>query len=433
MLAEPPSRIRWLLAASVAVIGAVSYLDRVNLSIAAKSIAGEFHLDDTQLGWIFSAFSIGYALFQVGGGRLADRYGPRRILALGAVWWAAFTALTAVVPSFIAGAVFVFFAVRLLLGIGESVMYPGSNRWVASWIPAGERGLANGILFSGVGGGAALTPPLITALMTRYGWRASFWVCAVAGLLVGGAWYALARDRPEQHSWLDDAERKVICEGILAENRAEGPRLPWAAILGSGEVWLITFSYFCYGYVAYIFFSWFFIYLTAVRGMNLKAGSFYAALPFVAMAVCSALGGWIADGVCRRWGRRAGRCGTALLAMTTAAIFVLLGARVQSAAAASVILAGGAGALYVSLSSFWALSADLGGRSSGAVSGFMNMGGQLGSAITAVTTPVIAHRLGWTASFIVAGTLCLFGALAWLLVNPDRKLLAEQPARPVSP
>jgi len=197
MNSERPTRIRWLLVAWVALMGAVSYLDRVNISIAGHSISQEFHLSDTQLGWIFSAFSLGYALFQIGGGWAADRLGPRRVLVFGATWWAVFTTLTASVPAGFVQALMLFWSVRFLLGVGESVMYPSSNRWVAHWIPTAERGLANGLIFAGVGAGAAFTPPIITAIMLHFGWRAAFWVCAGLGLLVGLGWYGLARDHPD--------------------------------------------------------------------------------------------------------------------------------------------------------------------------------------------------------------------------------------------
>ena len=420
-----PSHFRWLLVVWIAVIGAISYLDRVNISIAGHTIAGEFHLSDPQLGLVFSAFTVGYMLCQIPGGWLADRFGPRKVLTFGAIWWAVFTSLTASVPMGIAGALLIFISVRFLLGVGESVMYPSSNRWLANWIPTAERGLANGIIFAGVGAGAAFTPPIIATIMLRYGWRVSFHVCALLGIIGGVLWLLLARNRPDQHPWVNKAEVDFIAQGIEGRDVANAKPLPWSTLFSSKDVWSLTFSYFCYGYTAYIFFTWFFIYLTTVRGLNLKTGSYYTMLPFVAMSACSALGGVLSDAVSRRWGRRLGRCGVGTLGLAGAAVFVGLGSLAHGAGMASIILAGGAGSLYIAQSSYWSVSADLGGSSSGSLSGLMNMGAQTGSAITAVLTPEIAVHIGWTASFMVAAALCLLGAIAWLFVNPNQKLAPE--------
>lgn len=423
------SRVRWLLVVWIAVIGAISYLDRVNISIAGHFMAGEYRLSNTQLGLVFSAFSVGYMVFQVPGGWLADRFGPRRVLAFGAIWWGVFTSLTASVPAGIGVALFALVSARFLLGAGESVMYPSSNRWLADWMPTRERGVANGIIFAGVGAGAAFTPPIIASIMVTYGWRASFHVCAVLGVAGGIVWYSLARNQPQQHPRVSRAELELIETGIEGRDATKASRLPWSVLLSSKDVWGITLSYFCYGYVAYIFFSWFFIYLTTVRGLNLKSGSYYATLPFIAMSVCSVIGGVISDAVSRRFGRRWGRCGVAFFGLGLATIFVALGSSAHSARMASVILAGGAGALYLSQSSYWSVSADLGGSSSGTVSGVMNMGAQTGSAITAAFTPLIADHIGWTASFLVAAGFCALGALAWLMVNPDKRLKAPGAVR----
>ncbi|MGH9447298.1 MAG: MFS transporter, partial [Terriglobia bacterium] len=162
---EPSSRMRWFLVFWIFLLGAVAFLDRVNISIAGSSIATEFHLSDVQLGYVFSAFLIGYAIFQTPGGRLADRLGPRRVIAIAVIWWAVFTALTASFPAGIAGALLLFISIRFLLGAGEAIMYPASNQFVARWIPTQERGIANGWIFAGVGIGAGVTPPLITTIM----------------------------------------------------------------------------------------------------------------------------------------------------------------------------------------------------------------------------------------------------------------------------
>jgi len=418
------SHVRWFLVFWLFVLSAVSYLDRVNISIAVGPIAESYHLSDVQMGPVFSAMLFGYALFQTVGGRLADRFGPRRVLAGGVMWWGIFTALTAMVPAHIAGAFFIFVAVRFLLGAGEAVIYPSANQFIARWIPTSERGIANGLIFAGVGAGAGLTPLLITEIMVRYGWRSSFWVCSIIGFAAGAVWFVIARDTPDERAGVTAYELALIRSGLPQTDSKSDPNalMPWRRVMQSKEVWAVTLSYFCYGYVAWIFFSWFYRYLSRVRGLDLKASALYTMVPPVAMMVGSLLGGAVNDRLSKRLGPRIGRCGPAVFAMALAGIFIAFGSQVQSARLASVVLAGGAGSLYLSQSSFWSVTVDIAGASSGSVSGFMNMGNQIGAAITATLTPWIAARFGWTTSFLVAAGLCVVGAASWLVVDPTRRL-----------
>jgi ACS family glucarate transporter-like MFS transporter len=430
------SNVRWFLVFWLFILSAVSFLDRVNISVAASAIATEYRLSDVQLGWVFSAFLWGYALFQTFGGWLADRLGPRRVLTAGVVWWGIFTALTAAVSPALTGAVFFFVSVRFLLGAGEAIIFPASNQFVSRWIPSQERGFANGLIFAGVGAGAGSAPAIVTFIMVHYGWRWSFWLSAVLGLFVGMAWYFTARDTPEQHSRVSRAELQHIEAGLttnagvmdgepadkLQHRDSKPDTLPWSVILRSKDVWLVTLSYFCFGYVAWIFFSWFHRYLFKVRGLDLKTSAFYSTLPPLAMVACSLLGGVINDKLTKARGKRVGRCGIAAFALFLTALLLVLGAHSVSAQVASLVLAGGAGALYLAQSSYWSVTADIAGSRAGSTSGFMNMGAQLGGGVTAVLTPVIAVHLGWTYPFIVAAALSTLGALAWLAVDPARNL-----------
>jgi MFS transporter, ACS family, glucarate transporter len=445
MTAAQSTRVRWVLVFWLFVLSAVSYLDRVNISIAGGALADSYHLSDVQLGKVFSSMLAGYAIFQTVAGRLADSFGPRRVLTFGVVWWGIFTALTALVPPNIAGALLIFMLVRFLLGAGEAVIYPSANQFVASWIPARERGVANGWIFAGVGAGAGLTPPLITYFMIHFGWRASFVVCSVIGFAAAAIWYFIARDHPAQHPRVSAEELSTIEHGLALSSATAaganrdssqltsiaGKPIPWRRILRSKEIVAVTVSYFCYGYVAWIFFSWFYRYLAKVRGLDLKTSSFYSMLPFLAMLVACLIGGMINDRLTRWRGPRLGRCILAAVAIAMAGIFIALGSQVKSARVASIVLAGGAGALYLSQSSFWSLTADIGGPSSGSVSGVMNTGNQIGAAITASLTPWIAARYGWNASFLLAAALCFLGALCWLIVDPTRSLSYEQSVSPI--
>ena len=236
-------RTRWVLIAWLFVLSALGYLNRVNMSVAGSSIMQEFHLSQIQLGWVFSVFTLGYALFQAPTGRLADRFGPRRVLALATIWWAIFLGLTAMAPSGIASALVILMALRFALGMGVASIYPAANRMVAGWIPSAERGLASGWIFAGVGVGAGVAPPLISYLLLHGGWRWSMWVCAALGLAAGLVWYLVARDRPEQHAWMTPGEAEHIRAGLPRHPAGASTKgVPWKTILGSKEVLLTSFT-----------------------------------------------------------------------------------------------------------------------------------------------------------------------------------------------
>jgi ACS family glucarate transporter-like MFS transporter len=424
---SPVGYVRWRVVICTFIVAAVSYLDRNNISIAASSVQREFGLSNVQLGTLFSAFVTGYAFMQPLAGRIADRFGASRCIGVAIVWWSVFTALLPAIPPGIAGATLILLSVRFLLGIGEAVIFPASNRLVASWIPSRERGLANGLIFAGVGVGGGVAPPLITYMMLHHNWRWAFWLCSLIGLACGILWMLVVRNDPAEHGAVGAAESAYIAAGIPARATSAERPARWRDVIGDGQVAALTLSYFCYGYVAYIFFTWFFKYLNDVRGLNLKSSALYATLPFIAMALASSLGGLVSDRLVGVVGKRAARCGVAGISLLAASIFVWIATQVADARIAALVLAGGAGALYFAQSAFWALSADVGGASAGVVSGVMNMGSQVGGIVTASLTPVIANAFGWTASFAVAAVVCLVGAALWLVVNPYHTLTPRAP------
>jgi ACS family glucarate transporter-like MFS transporter len=429
---EPAGSVRWLVICCTFVVAAVSYLDRNNVSIAAASLQREFGLSNTQLGAVFSAFIMGYAFTQPIAGRIADRFGASRSILVAIIWWSVFTALLPALPAGIPGAIILLLALRFLLGVGEAIIFPASNRLVASWIPSRERGLANGLIFAGVGVGGGVAPPLITYVMINHSWHWAFWLCALIGLVVAGGWALYVRNTPAEHPGVGAAERAYIAAGLTQQADDAGgaaPAASWRDIVANRNVAVLTLSYFCYGYVAYIFFTWFFKYLSEVRGLNLKSSALYATLPFVAMALASSLGGLTSDKLVKRVGKRVGRCGVAGASLFTASTFVWVATQVQDARVAALVLAGGAGALYFAQSAFWALSADIGGPSAGLVSGIMNMGSQIGGVCTAALTPVIAGSFGWTASFVAAAAICMVGAIAWAFVDPFDVLVPRSTSR----
>ncbi len=429
--------IRYLLVLWLFVLSTIAFLDRTNISIAGPEIAKEFRIDNSHLGWIFSAFLVGYAAFQIPGGVLIKSFGPRRVLTTFVTLWGVLTVLACFVPPSMPGAIWVLFLVRVALGASSAVMYPSANQFVERWFPVHERGKASGIVFGGVGFGSGIAPPLLTSIILLSGWHAAFWFCALIGVVAAAIWYVIARDTPEQHPWVTTRELALISSGRgdihsprqvstqLEEVSAvplKNDPLPWAKIFFSKQVLALTGSYFTYGYISWIFFSWFYIYMAQVRGLSLKTSAVYSIFPFIAMTVGSLFGGVASDWLAHNVSPRVGRCFLPAFALTMTGILLAVGSRVESAVAATALLACGAGALYVSQSCFWSVTADFAGQHAGVVSATVNMGCQIGAAVTASLTPLIAAHFGWEASFMTATVLAILGASAWLLVNPQARL-----------
>lgn len=422
--------MRYLLVIWLLVMSTIAFLDRTNISIAGVQIASEFHIDNSHLGWVFSAFLIGYAGFQIPGGVALRKWGPRRVLSLCVILWGVFTVLTAMVPPAVPGALLLMILVRIALGASSAVMYPSSNQFIERWFPLHERGKAAGIVFGGVGLGSAIAPPILTSIILAYNWHVAFWFCAVVGIVAAAIWYVIARDKPEQHSWVGGSELAMIVAGrgdapketsaVAAVNKKQG--LPWGKIFTSKEVLAISGSYFTFGYIGWVFFSWFYIYLAQVRGLSLKTSAIYSIFPFVAMTLGSMIGGFASDWLAGHVSERVGRCYLPAFSLLLTGVLLAIGSTVASALAATALLAGAAGALYLSQSSFWSVTADFSGEYASVVSGTMNMACQIGGAVTSSLTPMIAAQFGWQASFLTATALAILGAAAWLLVNPMARL-----------
>lgn len=425
---EPRFRVRYFLCIWLFVLSAIAFLDRTNISLAGLQLSREFGLGNQHLGYIFSAFLLGYAGFQIPAGVLAVRFGPRKVLTYGILLWSVATALTAMLPSGLPNVLAVLIAIRFALGIGESVIYPAANQFVARWVPQKERGIINGLIFAGVGAGSGLTPPLITWIILNHGWRGAFWFTAVLMAIGASVWWFISRDTPDEHPSVSSAERAEIHAGLAAYAAVQGGRqgtghkIAWAAILKRRDLYAMMISYFAFGYSAYVFFSWFFIYMAQARGVDLRTSAKITMLPFLCMTIFCLAGGVLSDRLTKGVGLRAGRCGLAAVAQFLTALFLVVGSRVPNPYVAAAILALAAGSLYVSQSSFWSASTDIAGKNSGVFSALVNMSGQLGGALTASLTPWLASHYNWEMPFSAAATLGVIGGLAWLTVRPERPL-----------
>jgi MFS transporter, ACS family, glucarate transporter len=419
---SPTTPIRWLILALLFLTSVVTYIDRVNISVTARHMMPAFGLTDQQMGWVFSAFVAGYALFQIPGGWLADRWGAHAVLTGALIWWSLCTALTALAATSpladVFGVVGALMAVRFTLGIGEAVALPSFNRAVANWMPADARGVGIGIAIGGIGLGSAITPPIAAWIMVNWGWQTVFYLSTIVGLIMGLLWWILSRDRPEQHPWVKSTDREAI------EHRpaAPVPSIPWRALGTTPTIWWLVISYSCLGYVAYLYLSWFYLYLVNVRGFSILQGGLYASTPFLAMLVGCPLGGWVTDQLAATHGITRGRAIAGMAGMTLAGCAVAIGGFVDSPMIGIACLSFGAGCLYFAVGAYWASTTDLSKAHAGTLSGLMNTGANIGGAISPSLTPWIAAQWGWPVSLAAAGTIALVGAILWLWIKPGEGL-----------
>ena len=417
--------MRWAILLATFLLSVLLYVDRICISVAGDAVARDLALSEKQLGWVFSAFSLGYALLQTPAGWLADRFGPRRVLAAIVTAWSAFTGLTAAANSFVS-----MLAVRFLFGAGEAGAFPGMSRAVFSWFPIGERGRVQAVNFSGSRVGAAATLPLISWLVVAAGWRPTFVVLMLVGFVWAAVWYLVFRDDPAQVKWLSESERRYIAAGRSAPlaNEASPPAETgfWKRLAASRTIWALCGQYFASNFVFYFALTWYFPQLKARYDLTGVQASLFAAAPLVCGAIGCWVSGWWIDGLyaSHRWvvSRRL----PSMVGFALAAAGLIGTAYAQSPLTSSIWFSLSVFGADMTLPTSWSTCVDVGRSRSGVVSGTMNMAGNLGSFLTSLAFP---YLLEWTGSplpyFFVAAGLCLLSIGLWGLIDPRKPLEFE--------
>jgi sugar phosphate permease len=421
-----PSRGRWYVLLLISVMYLITYLDRVNISTAAPQISKEFGFDKVTMGFIFSAFVWAYALFQVPGGWLSDRFGARGVLTGVVAYWSLMTAATAAAFS---GASFII--VRFLFGVGEAGAFPGATRAMQLWYPRRERGLVQGVTHSASRLGAAIAPPIVVLIMSQFGWRPVFYICGAVGLL-WSLWWALSyRNLPEEHGLVNKAELEHI-RGLGPNGEINPPpiekqtNVPWGILVRSGNMWAIMFAYFTYVYCLWIFLSWLPSYLIEVRHFTLIKVGIFASLPLWAGVVGDTVGGLATDWLLKATGSaKIGRRVVAIVGLLGCAACIVPAALTEDAYVAVYCLTASMFFLEFTIGPSWAVPMDTGGKYSGTVSGMMNMAGNFGGAISPIVFGYLAEGGNWQAPFIVAAALLVIGSAVWAFwLDPDKQILA---------
>jgi MFS family permease len=409
----PPLRIQAKIVGLMFALSAMNYFDRIVMSIAGPGIMKEFHISETGMGTIYSAFVLSYTLMMTPGGALADRFGGRRVLTVGGLGAALFTGLTAVCGPRALGAYFgvipAFIAMRLAFGVCASPLYPSTGRIAAAWIPPSGQARVQAIIMSGAAVGSALAPFFFSRLIAVYGWRGAFWIAAALTAVLIAIWYTWIQDRPTG-------------QAVLVPRPAAKTTASWRALIGDRHLLLLTGSYFALNYFEYIFYYWIYYYFGEIRHVPHEQSVYATTAIFITMAVMTPLGGWISDWMRSRFGPSRGVRIVPIGAMTASAVLLYIGASGLGVFATVALLSLAVGCSMAPEGTFWSTAIHMGGKQVGAACGFMNFGGSVGGMLAPILTPMIAQRFGWAGGLSFASVIVLLGMLAWLVLEPTHQV-----------
>ena len=415
-------KYRYRVLALLSCLSVITYLDRVCLSVAGKTIQDELGLSLEQWGWVLGAFVFSYGVFEIPSGMLGDRIGPRRTLARIVSWWSVFTALTGAMRSFWPLAF-----TRFLFGAGEAGAYPNSSTAIVRWFPATERARAQGVVWMSSRLGGALAPLLVIPIQQAWGWRASFYIFGAVGIVWVAIWYWWFRDRPEEKAGVSRAEVVELKTGQGLDGRGA---LKWRTALAQPNLWWIMLMYHANAWCGFFFLSWLHTFLQNGRSYTARDLVAYSWLPFVVGACANIAGGWASDVLVQRiglkWGRRLiGCCAYAITALLIVATIFTADKWLTV-----LFLSLAYGCSDFALPVAWAVCLDVGQKHAGAVTGAMNMAGQLGSFLTTVLFGYLVNAFGsYNAPLVPIAIMSLVASLAWLRIDATRPLVLDSPQR----
>jgi MFS family permease len=385
-------------------------------------IAAEFSLGEAQQGWVFTAFALSYALFEIPTARWADRRGAKAVLTRIVSWWSVFTLATAGTFNYVS-----LLITRFLFGAGEAGAWPCVARVMSRWVPRRARGTAKGIFFAGAYASAALTIYGVPQLLGHMGWREILLAFGAIGFVWVLAWHAWFRDEPTEHPAANEAERALI----VADRPPEAPHPAgwafWSKLLRQRNVLVLCVAYMPNCATFYFCISWLPSYFKNHHGLEKSELGFFAALPLVASIATQFLGGWFSDLIARRFGLAAGRRTPGVLGYLLAAVCIFSVGTVDSPESAALLIALAAATCMLTTASSWSTCLDIGREHSATVGATMNTAGQIAAIASA---PVVGYSLewfdDWNFPFRLLGGMFLVGAVCWLFVDPRRPVFAER-------
>ena len=474
---QKPSRTRHLLLIFAATLAVITYIDRVCMSQAKADIARDLKLDAVQMGYVFSAFALAYALFEIPGGWLGDKIGARKVLLRVVIMWSIFTALTGMAWGLVSLVI-----MQFLFGAGEAGAFPNLAKAYTHWLPSRERTRAVSIMWVCTRWGGAITPLLVVTLINLVTWRWAFGLLAVPGVIWAVVFFWWFRDHPRDHPGVNAAELAKIDENRPKAVAGGHVNVPWRKILSNRAVWLLFLQYFCFGYGWYFYITWLPTYLMQAHGADLKDSALLAWAPrllsghvnnaMILKVQVAALAGiplffggfacllssWLANRLTQRGFAVAGiRRSLACVGYWGAAAMLLLSALIKDPIWAMFAMGWASFALDLSLPISWRTAMDVGGKYAGTVSGSMNMAAQLGGVVAPIiggyvlklngvddkpialgaTQPVLDATKAvhaWTIIFCIYVAFYFIGGLCWLFFDPVSPVEADQAGKlPLEP
>lgn len=414
----------WILVLLV-LLGVVTFLDRINISVAGSAIMADLGITPDQWGWILSAFILSYGLMQIPMGALGDKRGHRVTLALIVLWWSAFTAFTGMAGGFVS-----LLVIRFMFGIGEAGSSPCSTGVISRWFPKDKVGRAQGFVWAASRMGGALTPFIVIPVIAGMGWRAAFYILGAVGVLWAAVWFLFYRNNPAQMRGISAQELEEAPAAKLygsSEALAAKLKIPWKSLLRARQFWLLLAMYFFYAFGSWFFFSWFPTFMELGRGFDKGQLTYAIAVPFVMSMIGNISGGYLTDRLTARYGLKAGRKALGSGALILSALFMFLAAFIPGKLQVFIFLSLCFGVVDLMLPSAWALCIDLGKKYAGAVSGAMNTAGNLGGFVCATVFGYLVNATGNynLPLFLIAGML-IISAVLFLFIDPTKQILPDE-------
>ncbi len=387
----------------------LSYLLRTNIAVAQQYMGRELSLSDIQIGYVFSAFLIGYTIFQLPAGVLGDRFGPRSVLTASGVICGAATLCTGLVPGLLLKGTFLalgsLLVIRFILGLGQAATYPVAMRAVGDWFPASKHAFINSLIFTGSTLGAAFAPPLVAYIMSALGWRATFYWTGVTPIALAIVW--LLQTRGFAH------------RGRAASTEPRHTGAGWWRLMLEKNVLFLCISYFLYCYAISIFVYWLFKYLVQVRHLSIVNSGWANSLPWItATVVVPLLGRW-SDRLSKLRGALNGRRMIATSCLTISALLMFVGAGAANIAVAIAAIALSVSLLFSTEAPYWSTAIEAARGDAGTAGGLMNLAGNLGGVVSTTLVPVLAHSFGWF-NALLSGSVCALAAtFVWFLIAEE--------------